>query len=93
MKIFETVDGNGRKIYLTDERWSHIQRHENIVNIFDRITETLSKPTKIYFLEEDPRSYFYFRYYKDLKQYLKIIVSYLNGEGFIVTVYYTRNLK
>ncbi len=27
MKIFETVDKDKKKVYLTDERWKHILKH------------------------------------------------------------------
>jgi len=38
---------------------------------------------------------FYYRYYKDRKtaKYLLIIVKYLNGQGFIITSFYTDKIK
>lgn len=93
MKIFETIDKTNRKIYLTGERLKHILRHPNMINKLDRIKETLIQPIKITALEENSKICFYFRYYKELKQYLTIMVKYLNGKGFIITAYYVCNLK
>ena len=90
MRIFETIDKSGRKIYLTKERLLHIQKHPYMHNSLDKIKETLSKPNKII---PESRKHLYFRYYKELNQYLLIAVKYLNGEGFIITAYYVRNLK
>ncbi len=44
-----------------------------VTNIFDRIIETLNKPIRITTSNEDSKIYFYFSYYKDLKQYFKVV--------------------
>ncbi|GAI26275.1 unnamed protein product, partial [marine sediment metagenome] len=35
----------------------------------------------------------YYKYYKNRKQYLKVIVNYLNGNGFVISAYFVRNIK
>ena len=77
MRIFETIDKSGRKIYLTNEQWRHILKHPNMANSFEKIIDTLTNPTKIIISKEDPKIYFYFRYYKNLKKYLVIMIKYL----------------
>ena len=87
--IFEIEDKSGRKIHLSNERWSHIQKHPDMSGQIEQIKETLTNPDKITEFEYDPDVRFYYRYYKDRKEYLFISVKYLNGEGFIITSFHT----
>lgn len=87
--FFEVVDKSGRRIHLSKERWSHILKHPGLVNIIERIEETLQHPDVILPFQDDPGTHFYFRFYKDQGKYLFISVKYLNGEGFIITSFYT----
>jgi len=91
--IFVIKDKTGRTITLRKDRWSHILKHPEMTNQQERIKETLEKPYKIIRLEGDENVTFYFRYYKDFKQYLMIMVRYLNGQGFIITGFYTDKIK
>ncbi|QQG38430.1 MAG: hypothetical protein HYS32_02370 [Candidatus Woesearchaeota archaeon] len=72
---------------------SHILKHPEMSNQSERIKETLEEPYKIIKLERDATICFYFRYYKDFKQYLMVMVRYLNGKGFIITSFYTDKIK
>ena len=94
--IFEVIDKTGRKIRLTKERWTHITSpsspHAYMTNYLSEIEETLTRPDKIINSIYDNAKVNYYKYYKSRKQYLKIIVKYLNGEGFLVTTYYIRNI-
>ncbi len=48
LDIFEITDKTGRKIRLTQERWSHITReHPEIVNL-EEVKDTLISPFTIY---------------------------------------------
>lgn len=92
--IFEVIDKSGRNIRLSKERWVHIQKHpEMTVGQIERIKETLTKPDKILNFEIDSTVHFYFKYYKDSREYLFISVKYLNGEGFIITSFYTDKIQ
>lgn len=88
--IFEIIDRTKRKIYLTEERWKHIcSRHPDIMSRLWCIEETLINPNKMidHSSKEDRISHYY-RYYKDVKRkakYLRVIVKYLNGSGFVIT--------
>ena len=89
-RIFETMDISGRLIYLSHKQWSHTQKHPGItIMTLERMKETLLRPNKIIPSEDDLCVSYYFRYYKDHKEYLFISVKYLNGEGFIITSFYT----
>lgn len=92
-RIFETKDKSGRNIYLTDERWQHILKHSEMSNQLEQIKDTLLYPDKITKIDYDADARFYYRYYKDRKEYLFISVKYLNGEGFIITSFYADKIK
>lgn len=91
--IFEILDKSGRKIHLSRERWSHIQKHPEMGNQIEKIKETLQKPNVIKEFGYDSQVRFYFRFYKERKEYLFISVKYLNGNGFVITSFYTDKIK
>ena len=91
--IFEIEDKSGRKIHLSSERWNHIQKHPGMSNQLEQIKETLENPNIIQDFEYDSNVKFYFRYFKEKKEYLFISVKYLNGDGFIITSFYTDKIK
>ncbi len=96
IKIFETKDRTNRIIYLSEERWKHIvQQHEEMHDLLsiERIKDTLLNPNIIISDNYDLNKKFYFRYYKDKREYLFISVKYLNGKGFIITSFYTDKIK
>ena len=77
--------------------WTHITRkHPIISNYLEEIKSTLKNPLKItdYGLDEGMQYY-----YKQIKNkeppynYLLVVVKYLNGEGFIVTIYFEKQIK
>ena len=100
MKVFEFKDTKGKVIYLTSERLEHINReHPEIMNYFRDLSdssfvEVFSKPTKV--VDYDDRVRYYYKNFKDREEkprYLLVIVKYLNGEGFIITMYFVRGIK
>ena len=97
MRFFEFKDKNGKTIYLTKERWLHINvEHPEIANYLKEFNEILSKPTKIVNYLYDNKVKYYYKYFKDRKEkskHLLVIVKYLNGEGFIITSYFVRTIK
>ena len=86
--IFELFDKTGRKIRLTKKQWTHIQQdHPDITE--EQIKEALLKPIKI--TKEYKNKMFYYRNFEQRKQknkFLRVIVKYLNGDGFIITAYF-----
>ncbi|MBI4439913.1 hypothetical protein HY638_02985 [Candidatus Woesearchaeota archaeon] len=95
-KIFEIKDKSGRKISLSQERWTHInQEHPEVAPHIEEIKETLENPIQIKSYEFDEEVKYYYKHLKQkpLAGYLLVIVKYLNGEGFIITSYFVRNIK
>jgi hypothetical protein len=95
--IFEIVDKTGRKIRLTKKQNSHInKKHPAIAIYINEIKETLQKPDAITKSETDENVRFYYKYYKYLispHKYILVIVKYLNGDGFIITALFEKNIK
>ena len=95
-RVLEIIDKAGKKIYLTNERYKHILKHPHMHNILEEIRETLETPLRVddYTFEEGVK--FYYRYYKEKKlkaKFLRVIVKYLNGEGFIVTAHFVEKIR
>jgi len=94
--IFEVRDKTGRKIYLTKERWKHITTtHFEMTNYLEEIKTALEKPLKITTHEKgNLRNYYlYLKHRKHSEKYLKVIVKYLNGTGFIITTHFVSYIK
>lgn len=95
--IFEIVDKNNKRIRLTKERWKHILKHPHMSkpNQIDNIQLTLKNPTTIRYEEKDEWvNYFYkeFKHMPTTERYLLVSVKYLNGEGFIITSFFTNKI-
>jgi len=93
--LFEVAEKSGRIIYLTKERWSHIQKHPEMSNQLERIKETLISPLIMREVEFDKDIRYYYSYFKDrpYAKYMLVLVKYLNGKGFIITAFYTNRIK
>ncbi|MEK6963802.1 MAG: hypothetical protein AABX70_05205 [Nanoarchaeota archaeon] len=95
MRLFEVNDKTGRIIYLTEERWRHILfKHPNLISELETIKRTLLYPSCIL---QDPRNlsiHSYFGHCKNKPEpFLAVVVKYINGEGFILTSFYTDQTK
>ncbi len=94
--VFEVVDKSGRRIRLTKRSWEHITiSHAEMTNYLEEIKTTIEKPLKITLHEKgDLRNYyFYIKHRKHPEKYLRVIVKYLNGEGFVITVHFVRYMR
>ncbi len=93
-QIFEVKDKSGRKIHLSNEQWKHIvTEHANLSDKIEDIKDTLANPLTIRRSKFDEKVRFYYKFYKNLSKYLLVSVKYLNGEGFVITAFYTRKLE
>ncbi len=92
--VFEIKDKTGRKIHLSKERWGeHIKLEHSDIEI-DEIESTLKNPDNFIEVKEDVYNYYkYFKHRSSGPKYLKVIVKYLNEEGFVVTAYYVKNIR
>ena len=94
MKIFEVKDKTGRIIYLTKERWSHINiEHPELSQYIFKLEEVLQKPLKIMDHEEDEKVKYYYQFIKEKAKFILLVVKYLNGEGYIITSYLIDKIK
>lgn len=94
--IFIIKDKTGRSIRLTDERWQHLSKHLHIQQDAEKIKETLQNPDKITDYSYDKNIRHYYKYYKNRvsrAKYLRTIVKYLNGDGFIVTAHFVDRMR
>ncbi len=94
--IFEIKDKTGRKIRLTERQLGHITEiHSEMTNYLEEIQKTIEKPLKITFQEKGNlhRYYTCMKHRKHPEKYLRVIVKYLNGDGFVITAHFVRNLQ
>ena len=92
--IFEIVDKSRRKIHLSKERWGeHIKLIHPDISDSEELIKVLQSPDKILESDRDESVRWYFLYDRQKKKYLKVSVKYLNGEGFIITAFYTNKIK
>ena len=93
--IFEIIDKTGRVIHLSKERWNeHIRLEHPDIRDSEEIEQTILNPDKI--VEQDESVYNYYKFFKHKKsklKYLKVIVNYLNGEGYVITAYFVANIR
>jgi len=93
--IFETTDKTGRKIRLTKERWSYIRQHHAEVEDPEEIKETLQRPDSFILDEREGvrYSFKFFKHKKHKSKFLKVVVKYLNGEGFVISSHFVRSIR
>jgi len=91
--IFEIIDKSKRRIYLSDERLKHIKRdHPDVEK--EEIKLTLQEPVKIIDKRKNKNFYYgYFKYKKLPSKFLRVIVNYLNGEGFVISAYFVKRIN
>lgn len=61
--------------------------------IFDRIKEAVLHADKVLSDRYDRNVRVHFKHYKDQGQFLLVSVKYLNGEGCIITSFYTDKIR
>lgn len=90
---FEVISKLGKRIRTTIAHWNFIinVKHLEIKGQEENVKETLQYPDIISISEEDKQVYLYYR--KSDKYYLCVVAKHLNGEGFIITVYFTKRIK
>lgn len=95
--IFEITDITKRTLRMTDFNWTHInKKHPEIASQQEKIIESLEKPDKVTDSIKDKNTKFYYKYYKDLPspyRFVKTIVKYLNGDGYIISSHFVSIIK
>ena len=94
--VFEVVDKSKGRIRLTKRSWEHITiTHREMSNYLEEIKQTLINPVKITaHMKVDLRNYYlYLKHRKHPEKYLRAIVKYLNGAGFVITAHFVRYIR
>ena len=94
--IFEVVDKNGKLIRLTDKTWKHIKKHPRMDEIvLEKIKNIVKNPPISRYSEDDENTKYLYQEFKEMpseERYLFISVKYLNGEGFVITSFFTNKI-
>jgi len=94
--VFEVRSKLGKIIRLDEDRWRHVLEHPEMENQRFRVEETLVDPDEV---RESMRSSSIWLFYKLYtkspvsEKYLLVAVEVLDGEGFIVTAFFTDKVK
>ena len=90
---FEVISKLDKRVYVTKSRWDLIikTKHLEIKGKEKEIKETLTNPDEIRLSKSDLSVYLHYKHYGKLS--LSVVVKHNNGEGFIITAYYTDRIK
>ena len=92
--VFEVNDKTGREIRLTSRQWKHILDHGDVdVEDLENVKGALTSPSSLLMQNLDENKGNYYLYKKEKRKYLMIVVKYLNGNGFVITAFYVKNVK
>lgn len=91
--LFEVESKLKRIVRTTVAHWHLITEHKHleIKNQEKRVIQTLQQPSEIRLSRKDKSVYLYYR--REKRYYFCVVAKHLNGEGFIITVYLTKNIK
>jgi len=92
--LFEVEDVLGRKIRTTSDYWKKIKtlKHRELKYGMEEVKNTLTKPEEVRGSVTDATILLYAQKQKKY-DILIVAVKVLNGEGFLVTVYQTKEYK
>jgi hypothetical protein len=92
--VFEVNDKTRRKIKLRKRQWGHItEKHPDMSGKEEEIKRVLEKPDIILPHKFDENAGNYYKYDKKERAYFFVSVRYLNGDGFIITAFYTQHIR
>lgn len=86
----------GKTIKLDEDRWKHVLEHPEMKNQIHRIKETLVAPDEIRESVHTPSIWMFYKLYPHSpvsEKYMLVIVEVSDGEGFIVTAFFTDKVK
>ena len=90
---FEVTCVLDKRISVTASYWRKIIRfkHPAIAGKEAQVQETLMNPDEVRESKTDPTVKLYYRLYSTA--YLCVVTKHLNGEGFVITAYFTDRIK
>ena len=89
-------DYAGRRIRLTEERWSHILEHPEMRGQLRKLRTALREPVLVLTSRLDPSVHMYFRLYQRTsvgRKYLMVAVKLSEADAFVVTAFFTDEPK
>ena len=91
--LFEVTDVFGKKVRITKSYWLRIksEKHRELRFDYTEVINTLDKPDEVYISVRDTYIRLFFKNFG--QSTLVVLVKYLNGDGFVVTVYQTSKVK
>jgi hypothetical protein len=94
--VLEVRSKLGKTIKLDEDRWKHVLEHPEMKNQIHRIKETLVAPDEIRESVHTPSIWMFYKLYPHSpvsEKYMLVIVEVSDGEGFIVTAFFTDKVK
>ena len=90
---FQVISKLDKQITTTKGYWNIITniKHPSVKGKEKEIKETLKNPNQIRQSGNNKKIYLFYKKYK--RRYLTVIVRHLNGNGFIITTYFTSKIK
>jgi len=94
--VLEVRSKLNKVIRLDEDRWKHVLEHPEMKNQSSQIEKTLVKPDEIRESKRSSSIWLFYKHYANSpvsEKYLLVTVKILNGEGFIVTAFFTDKVK
>lgn len=86
------TDPDGRRVELTDERWVHISdRHPEIEPYEDAVLRAIGQPDRHMAGSLENEEWYYVKTAAP-SNWLKVVVAYAGGRGYIVTAHARRSM-
>lgn len=91
--LFQIQCPLGKTIRTTKPYWKIIIniKHPSVAGKVEDVKSTISSPDVIHQSKVDKDVYLYYK--KQKQKHLSVVVRQLNGDGFIITSYYTDKIK
>lgn len=91
--FFDVLSKLGKRIRISHDHWKLIieQKHLELAGKEDEVKATLKNPLEIRRSRKDTAVFLHYR--KSGRYYYCVVVKHLNGDGFIITAYLTKNIK
>jgi len=94
--VLEVRSKLGKIVRLDEDRWKHVLEHLEMKEQIFKIKETLVDPDEVRESVRDSSVWLFYKLYINSpvsEKYLLVAVKLLNGEGFIVTAFFTDKVK
>lgn len=94
--VLEGQDYNNKLVRLTKKQYNHIiETHPELEGEMNKISKTVESP-EVVRLGNKENIFLFYRFFEKTQvtnKYLVLVVKYLNGEGFIITAYFTSKIR